>query len=102
VGNIIPLCEINNLKIVKNSDCGIWFINSEIVKKLKNINYSKLSPLGWGIDIITIKECNKINKLVIRDYSIESSQIDFSTNYNLNKAWSQCNNLIKWYDKNII
>ena len=52
---------------VKNPDCGIWFINPIIHQNIKDIDYHKLSPLGWGIDIITVKESNKNNLLVIKD-----------------------------------
>jgi len=99
---ISNLCSINMLKIVENTDCGIWFIHPEIVNLLKNINYQKLSPFGWGIDIITIMECKKYYKLVIRDYSLKCSQIDFTTNYNETKALYGMRKLIKYYKSNLI
>ena len=92
------VCNIHNLKIVENTDCGIWFIHPEIVHILKNINYHKLSPLGWGIDIITIRECRKYYKLVIRDYSLKSSQLDFTTNYDEKKALMGMKKIIKYYE----
>jgi hypothetical protein len=70
---------------VYNTDCGFWFIHPVLVKKLKNINYN-ISKYGWGIDIITIKEARKQNLLVLRDYSIETDQLDHSCGYDNSKA----------------
>jgi len=78
--------QINkNLYDVINTDCGFWFINPLLVKKLKNINYN-ISKYGWGIDIITIKEARKQNLLVLRDYSVETDQLDHSCGYDNSKA----------------
>ena len=90
----------NNFKIVENTDCGIWFIHPDIVKNLKHINYNELSPYGWGIDIITIKESYKLNKYPIRDYSLTCSQIDCKTNYHIDKAKEGMYSLINYYNLN--
>lgn len=92
--------EAKKLKLVLNTDCGIWFINPLIHQRLKNIDYHTMSHLGWGIDIITIKECNKQKKLVIRDYSLECDQIDHTMNYNGREATKQMNKLFDYYNNN--
>ena len=70
---------------VDNTDCGFWFIHPTLVKKLRNIKYS-ITKYGWGIDIITIKEARKQGMLVLRDYSIETDQLDHICNYNRQDA----------------
>jgi hypothetical protein len=94
------LCKEKNLHLVENSDCGIWFINPEIHQKLKNIDYHKISPFGWGIDKITIKECNRKNKFVIRDYSLICDQLNHNCNYDSEKAELDMDMLIKYYENN--
>ena len=94
------VCNINKLSTVENSDCGIWFINPQIHKKLKNINYYELSPLGWGIDIITVLECEKNNLFVIRDYSLECKQIINKLKINNYDACKQQKKIIKYYNDN--
>ena len=88
---------INNLYDVINTDCGFWFIHPKIVTKLKNINY-KISNYGWGIDIITIKEARKQKFLVLRDYSIETDQLDHTCGYNNDKACEQMKKLEQEYN----
>ena len=87
-----------NLVTVINSDCGIWFINPIIHQKIKHINYHKLSPLGWGIDDITARECKKNNLLVLKDYELECDQIDHTRNYKYHDAKQQWNKLINYYN----
>ena len=98
---ICILSKKDNLKIVENTDCGIWFIHPSIVSKLRNIEYNKLTPYGWGIDIITNKESVKNKKLSIRDYSLSCTQTDFSTGYNCNNAEKGQKIIEEWYKKNI-
>lgn len=102
IGIVDDLCNIKKLKILVNSDCGIWFINPLIVQILKKIHYHILSPFGWGIDVITCEECKKHNKLIIRDYSLECDQIDHSSGYNTDTARSGMHTIIKWYYENIL
>jgi hypothetical protein len=90
----------NNLSIVRNTDCGIWFINPEIVKILKNIPYKNLSNLGWGIDIIFIKECKKKKLCIFRDYSLTCDQIDHKTGYDRKNASNEKKNLLNYYKNN--
>jgi len=90
----------NELKVVDNTDVGIWFLNPKIVKQLKNLDYN-ISYFGWGIDVITIKQCKKENLLVIRDYSIKTDQIDKSTGYDSSKAKHYEKKLIEHYEKYI-
>ena len=92
------LCEEKSLFTVKNSDCGIWFINPKIHQILKNINYQDLTPFGWGIDIIAVKECNKMNLLVIKDLSIDCDQIDHTTNYSSKLANIGKKKLVEYYN----
>ena len=92
------LCEEKSLFTIKNPDCGIWFIHPKIHQNIKNINYQKLSPYGWGIDIITVKECDKMNLLVIKDLSIDSDQIDHTTNYSSELAMIGKKKLIEYYN----
>ena len=72
----------HNLYTVPNTDCGFLFINPKIVVKLKNIKYGSLAKYGWGVDVITMKESTKQGLKILRDYSIETNQLDRSTNYN--------------------
>jgi len=75
-----------NLYDVINTDCGFWFIHPKMVQTLRTIDYRGASNLGWGIDKIFIKEARRTNLLVVRDYSIETDQLDHSTGYNPEKA----------------
>ena len=75
----------DDLYDVDNTDCGFWFIHPALVKRLKNINYN-ISKYGWGIDVITIEESRRQGFLVLRDYSIETDQLDHSCGYDIYKA----------------
>jgi len=90
-------CIEGSLYNVDNTDCGFWFIHPEIVKFLKVLKYGNLSPYGWGIDVITIVESRRLGFKVIRDYSIETDQLDYSTNYNGDKARQGMQILLKEY-----
>lgn len=68
-------CVSGTLYDVPNTDCGFWFIHPAIVARLRSIDYN-ISKYGWGIDIITIKEARKQGRLVLRDYSISTDQLD--------------------------
>jgi hypothetical protein len=86
-----------NLYNVSTTDCGFWFIHPKIVKKLKNIDYN-ISKYGWGIDVITAKEAVKQKFLVVRDYSIETDQLDHTQGYDAVKAkddWAKLENIYK-------
>ena len=79
-------CIEENVYFVENTDCGFWFIHPEIVMKLKHFKYGTLSPLGWGIDVITSTESSRFGFKVLRDYRVTTDQIDRSTNYDKNVA----------------
>jgi hypothetical protein len=93
------LCLEGNIYHVANTDCGFWFINPEIVKIMKNFKYGNLSPLGWGVDHVTIMESIKLVFIVIRDYSVETDQIDHTTNYKKKTAKKGYNFLVNEYKK---
>ena len=81
---------------IENTDCGFWFISPVLVERLRNIRYS-ISKYGWGIDIITIKESRKLNLLVLRDYSVETDQINHSCGYPHKGASKGMELLVKEY-----
>ena len=89
----------SNIYNVDNTDCGFWFISPKIVSKLRNINYANLSHFGWGIDFITIEEARHQGLLVLRDYNIETDQLDRSTNYDFHKASLGQNKIINEYKR---
>jgi hypothetical protein len=74
---------------VVNTDCGFWFISPSIVHTLRIIDYHSATRLGWGIDRIFIKEARRRHLLVVRDYSIETDQLDHTTNYNQENAHNE-------------
>jgi hypothetical protein len=76
---------VDKLFHVPNTDCGFWFMHPAIVERLRSIDY-RLSNLGWGIDIINIKEAQKQGRLVLRDYSVETDQLDHKCGYNVKEA----------------
>lgn len=89
---------------VPNTDCGFWFINPEIINRLKNINYS-ISKMGWGIDVIVIEECRRKGFLVIRDYSVETDQLDHKCGYSASEAgigWKELTKVYELYKLNDI
>ena len=83
---------------VENTDCGFWFIHPTILAIMKLIDYST-SKYGWGIDIFTIREAKKQGFLVIRDYSIETDQLDYTCGYNCDEALVGLNILENEYNK---
>ena len=89
----------DNIYHVVNTDCGFWFVNPEIVKRIKKISYGKVSPLGWGIDMITIRESIRLGFIAIRDYNVETDQLDHTTNYDFDTARKGMNELFLEYDK---
>jgi len=82
---------------VQNTDCGFWFIHPCIIDKLKSIDY-RVSNLGWGVDIITIKEARRQGLHVLRDYSVETDQLDHSCGYNHQQASIGSQALLKIYE----
>lgn len=87
-----------SLYTVPNTDCGFWLIHPIIIERLRSIDYM-VSRFGWGIDIITIRESNNRGMLVLRDYSVETDQLDHSTNYNNMEANRGLERLVAEYDK---
>jgi len=78
--------EIDNLKVVANTDCTCWFIHKDIIDlfKKENLDFSKYK-YGWSWDV-TLCSISYINKrLVIRDYghTINHPQ---GTGYNMQEA----------------
>ena len=86
-----------NLFNVVNTDCGFWFIHPTIVSRLRGIDYTS-SKSGWGIDIITIKEARKQGRLVIRDYSIQTDQLDHTCGYDTKRAGADMRRLNALYE----
>lgn len=84
---------------VDNTDCGFWFIHPEIVKNTKQLKFGNLSPLGWGIDTITISESKRLGLSVLRDYRVKTDQLDYTTNYDMNKAGEGMINLYQEYER---
>ena len=87
----------NNLYNVDNTDCGFWFIHPTLVEKLRKLDYS-VSRFGWGIDMLTISESRKQGMLVLRDYSIETDQLDHSCGYCNGQACYGMNQIIQMYN----
>lgn len=87
----------NDLYDVDNTDCGFWFIHPAIIRRLNTLNY-RVSNFGWGIDTINIQEAKKQQRLVIRDYSIETDQLDHSCGYNHDKARTDSEELLRLYN----
>ena len=85
---------------VVNTDCGFWFIHPVIVKTLRNLPYH-ITTCGWGIDLLTIKECRRQGFLVVRDYSVETDQLDHTCGYDNDTARSKMSLIFKEYDKMI-
>jgi hypothetical protein len=83
---------------VPNTDCGFWFIHPNIVKKLRNLDFT-ITKYGWGIDIIFIAEARKQQLLVLRDYSVETDQLDRTIGYNTNLAAEGDREIKKEYNK---
>jgi len=87
-----------NVYHIENTDCGFWFINPEILKKIKKLNYGNLTPFGWGVDLVTIRESKRLGFIVIRDYRVETDQLDYTTNYDADRAANGQSLLIKEYE----
>jgi hypothetical protein len=83
---------------VANTDCGFWFIHPNIVRRLRNLDFT-ISKFGWGIDVIMIAEARKQNLLVLRDYAIETDQLDHTIGYNTDSAHKYQVALEKAYNK---
>lgn len=83
---------------VENTDCGFWFIHPGLAFILRRINFFEASNMGWGIDTIFIHQARARNLLVIRDYSVDTDQLDHSTNYNKEKAREGCISLVEIYN----
>lgn len=78
---------------VENTDCTCWFLHPRLVENLRHLDYFGISNLGWGIDIIFIKEARECGLKVARDYSVLVKQPK-GTNYNLTIADKQMNRMI--------
>ena len=70
---------------VDTTDCGFWFIHPRIVRRLKALDFTQ-SKYGWGIDTVVIAEARKQGMLVLRDYSVETDQLDHSCGYDAGGA----------------
>jgi hypothetical protein len=70
---------------VDTTDCGFWFIHPRIVRSLKGLDFTQ-SKYGWGIDTVVIAEARKQGMLVLRDYSVETDQLDHSCGYDAGGA----------------
>lgn len=70
---------------VDTTDCGFWFIHPRIVRRLKALDFTQ-SKYGWGIDTVVIAEARKQGMLVLRDYSVETDQLDHSCGYDVRGA----------------
>jgi hypothetical protein len=70
---------------VPNTDCGFWFIHPDIVKRLRKLDFT-ISKYGWGIDNVVIAESRKQKRLVLRDYSVETDQLDHTVGYDSHGA----------------
>jgi hypothetical protein len=55
---------------VSNTDCTCWFIHPDIIRVLRPVEYMALSNIGWGIDVIAIRESHKRRLSIVRDYSV--------------------------------
>lgn len=89
---------IGDLYNVPNTDCGFWFIHPNIIRRLRILDFT-LSKFGWGCDTVVMQEAKKQNLLILRDYSVETDQLDHSVGYNSQRAHTGQLVLEKEYSK---
>jgi len=91
--------EENNLKVVSNPDCTVWFIHRDILNILKN-NHENLSFLkyGWGLDLILCGNSYLQQRLVIRDYQYTVIHPP-GTGYAQQEAFEELNVLLNKCDR---
>ncbi len=90
-------CIKNELYDVDNTDCGFWFIHPEIISNLQKIDYT-VTKMGWGIDTITIEESKRKGFLIIRDYSVETDQLDHTCGYSTHEAFDGLKKICELYE----
>jgi hypothetical protein len=94
-----PLQNIKGkLYDICNTDCGFWFIHPDIVSSMRNFNFS-ISKFGWGIDAIVIEQARRKGMLIVRDYSVETDQLNHNCNYDSKIADSGANTVIAEYNR---
>jgi hypothetical protein len=91
-------CFNGDLYNVPNTDCGFWFIHPNIVRRLRVLDFTA-SKYGWGSDTVVMAEARKQKLLVLRDYSVETDQLDHSVGYNGERAAAGQQVLEKLYSK---
>jgi len=67
--SITSISETNYV-FVAQTDCLVWGITSEVINRLKTLNYDS-NKYGWGIDFAAVAFSYVNNLLVIRDTSIK-------------------------------
>ena len=82
---------------IENTDCGFWFIHPMIVDRLRDIDYN-LTRVGWGIDILTIKEAHLLKKLVLVDTKNSTDQLDLPPGYKGKEGLKGMNTIIKVWE----
>lgn len=80
-----------------NTDLGFIFINPQIVRELRNIDFT-VSKYGWGIDLTMIKYARDNGFLVLRDYSIETDQLTHECEYDTHEASEGMHALRRTFD----
>lgn len=88
-----------NLYLTDNTDCTVWFLSPEIVSFAKQLDIPKLSPYGWGIDIVLCKYASYIGKNIIVDKSVQVQNPEGS-GYDVNKAVNQLDILVQYVTNN--
>ena len=81
---------------VPNTDCTFWMIHPDVVKAMRNIDYT-ISNFGWGVDVITIHYATLQGYLTLRDYAVDIHQIRKGTGYSIEIAEVQLEALKKSY-----
>jgi len=89
-------CVGEQLYRVDNTDCTFWCIHPKIVKVMRELDYT-ISNFGWGIDCITIHQCESQGLRTLRDYEVGVKQIRKSTGYSADIAMVQLNALKQKY-----
>ena len=78
-------CYTDELYDVDTTDCGFWFIHPRLVRRLRHLDFA-ISKFGWGVDTVIIAEARKQGMLVLRDYSVETDQLDHTCGYDVRGA----------------
>jgi len=59
----------SNLKVVALTDAIIFYLSSDVVARMRKINYND-NPFGWGIDILFCAYAHVLDYLVVMDEDI--------------------------------